>query len=130
MLYSLDRRDVDKTLAGIALAAEVLLAAGAREVHTLLPGLPPVRSRADLRNVADGRWRAGDLKLSAYHPMGTARMGDDPRSSVVDCSGRSHDVAGLWIADASILPGSTYVNPQITIMALATRVGRALADSL
>jgi choline dehydrogenase-like flavoprotein len=62
--------------------------------------------------------------------MGTARMGDDPRSSVVDRSGRSHDVAGLWIADASILPGSTYVNPQITIMALATRVGRALADSL
>jgi choline dehydrogenase-like flavoprotein len=62
--------------------------------------------------------------------MGTCRMGSDPQSSVVDGYGRAHDVPGLVIADASVLPGSTYVNPQITIMALATRSARRLASEL
>jgi choline dehydrogenase-like flavoprotein len=127
MLYSLGREDVRRVLHGIALAAELQLAAGAREVHTLLPGLPPLRSRGELALVTEGRWAASDLKLSAYHPMGTCRMGADPRTSVVDAYGRAHDLPGLTIADASILPGSTYVNPQVSIMALATRVAWRLA---
>jgi choline dehydrogenase-like flavoprotein len=49
---------------------------------------------------------------------------------VVDEFGRAHDVPGLVITDASILPGSTYVNPQITIMALAARSARHLAADL
>ena len=44
--------------------------------------------------------------------------------------GAAWDVPGLTVADASILPGSTYVNPQITIMAFATRIGRRLAEDL
>lgn len=130
MLYSLSAPDVQRMLEAIAVASEVLLAAGAREVHTLLPGLPPVRSRDQLRQIRESRWRAGDLKLSAYHPMGTARLGDDPRTSVVDRFGALHHLPGLVVADASILPGSTYVNPQITIMALATRAARHLAEAL
>jgi choline dehydrogenase-like flavoprotein len=49
---------------------------------------------------------------------------------VVDEFGRAHDLPGLVITDASVLPGSTYVNPQITIMALATRSARHLAAEL
>lgn len=129
VFYSLSRRDLPKVLEGISLAAELYLAAGAREVHTLLPGLPPVRRREELRAITEGRWRASDLKLSAYHPMGTCRMGSDPRTSVVDEFGSVHDLPGLSIADAAILPGSTAVNPQVTIMALATRVaGRVAAE--
>ncbi len=128
--YDLHPDDLRKTLEGIHLAAEVYLAAGAEEVHTLLPGMPPVRRREDLAGITGGRWTAADLKLSAYHPMGTCRMGSDPRTSVVDQHGRSHDVPGLVIADASVLPGSTFVNPQITIMALVARNARHLAASL
>ena len=62
--------------------------------------------------------------------MGTCRMGKDRRESVVDEFGRAHDLPGLVITDASVLPGSTYVNPQITIMALATRSARHLAAEL
>jgi choline dehydrogenase-like flavoprotein len=83
-----------------------------------------------LDRITEGRWTAADLKLSAYHPMGTCRMGKDPRSSVVDEHGRAHDLPGLVVTDASVLPGSTYVNPQITIMALATRSARRLATEL
>ena len=125
--YDLHADDVRKTLEGIKLAAEVYLAAGAEEVHTLLPGMPAVRKREELGWITDGSWSAADLKLSAYHPMGTCRMGKDPRSSVVDEFGRAHDLPGLVITDASVLPGSTYVNPQITIMALASRSARHLA---
>jgi choline dehydrogenase-like flavoprotein len=128
--YDLHPDDLRKTLEGISLAAEIYLAAGADEVHTLLPGMPPVRKREDLAGITGGRWTAADLKLSAYHPMGTCRMGSDPRTSVVDEHGRSHDVPGLVIADASVLPGSTFVNPQITIMALVARNSRHLAASL
>jgi choline dehydrogenase-like flavoprotein len=125
--YDMHPDDVRKTLEGIRLAAEVYLAAGAEEVHTLLPGMPAVRKREELDWITDGKWTAADLKLSAYHPMGTCRMGKDPRSSVVDEFGRAHDLPGLVITDASVLPGSTYVNPQITIMALAARSARRLA---
>jgi choline dehydrogenase-like flavoprotein len=125
--YDMHADDVRKTLEGIRLAAEVYLAAGAEEVHTLLPGMPAVRKREELGWITEGKWTAADLKLSAYHPMGTCRMGKDPRSSVVDEFGRAHDLPGLVITDASVLPGSTYVNPQITIMALAARSARRLA---
>jgi choline dehydrogenase-like flavoprotein len=129
-LYDLHPDDLRKTLEGIRLATEIYLAAGAEEVHTLLPGLPAVRKREDLRLITEGRWKAADLKLSAYHPMGTCRMGKDANAAVVDEHGRSHDLPGLVITDASVLPGSTYVNPQITIMALATRSARHLAAEL
>ena len=130
MTYDMAKEDVRRTLTGIALATEIYLAAGAEEVHTLLPGLPAIRKREELTKITEGRWTAADLKLSAYHPMGTCKMGEDPRSSVVDENGRAHDVPGLVITDASVLPGSTYVNPQITIMALATRSSRRLATEL
>src|SRR4029077_5109244 len=92
--YDMHPDDVRKTLGGIRLAAEVYLAAGAEEVHTLLPGMPAVRKREELGWITEGKWTAADLKLSAYHPMGTCRMGRDPRSSVVDEFGRVHDLPG------------------------------------
>jgi choline dehydrogenase-like flavoprotein len=128
--YDMHKEDVRRTLRGIRLATEVYLAAGAESVQTLLPGMPAVRKREELDQITGGRWTAADLKLSAYHPMGTCRMGRDARASVVDEHGRAHDLPGLVIADASVLPGSTYVNPQITIMALAMRTARHLAADM
>ena len=60
------------------------------------------------------------------HQCGTARMGSDPATSVVDPNGRSHDHPNLFIADASTLPTSAAVNPALTVAALALR----LADHL
>ncbi|TPW27626.1 GMC family oxidoreductase [Martelella alba] len=55
------------------------------------------------------------------HQCGTARMGDDPLTSVVDSFGRSHDHGNLYLAGAAILPTSAAVNPALTIAALAMR---------
>jgi choline dehydrogenase-like flavoprotein len=55
------------------------------------------------------------------HLNGTARMGDDPRSSVVDTNCRSWDIANLWICDGSVFPTVGGVNPSLTIQAIACR---------
>jgi choline dehydrogenase-like flavoprotein len=84
-------------------AAESLLAAGARELHEEVP-----------------------VRASGWHLLGTARMGDDPETSVVDRDLQAHDVPGLYVADGSVFVTSAGVNPTSTVVALASR----LADRL
>ncbi|KIQ12767.1 MULTISPECIES: GMC family oxidoreductase [Curtobacterium] len=55
------------------------------------------------------------------HTIGTARMGTDRETSVVDQDGRSWDVPNLWIADNSVFPSAVIANPALTIMALSLR---------
>lgn len=62
------------------------------------------------------------------HQCGTARMGTDPRSSVVDTFCRSHDHQNLFIVDASVLPTSAAVNPALTIAALAIRTAKHVQE--
>jgi choline dehydrogenase-like flavoprotein len=57
----------------------------------------------------------------SYHPLGTIQMGKDPKTSVVGLDHQSHDVRGLYVVDGSTVPGPPGVNPQVTIMAMATR---------
>jgi len=61
------------------------------------------------------------------HIMGTCRMGDDPRSSVVDRWQRFHDVENMVCTDSSVFPTSTGYGPTLTIVALAIRACRELA---
>jgi len=60
--------------------------------------------------------------------MGTARMGGRPETSVVDLDGQLWDLPGCFVADASLFPTAIGVNPQITIMALGTRVAHRLLE--
>ncbi|PNY79524.1 ribonuclease BN [Deinococcus koreensis] len=66
---------------------------------------------------ASGLWT---LERSA-HVIGTARMGRDPRRSVVRPDGRAHDLENLYISDNSTFPSALSVNPALTIMALSLR---------
>ncbi|HEU4731178.1 MAG TPA: GMC oxidoreductase, partial [Kofleriaceae bacterium] len=84
----------------------------------------------DLPALRRARIRPWDLDLSAYHPLGTARMGRDPQSSVVDPDHRVHDVEALYVVDGSAVPTSLGVNPQVTIMAMATRAAERIAGAL
>jgi choline dehydrogenase-like flavoprotein len=62
------------------------------------------------------------------HLLGTARMGDDPRTSVVDRYHRAHDVPNLFICDGSSFVTSGRGQPTMTIQALAFRAGEAIAS--
>lgn len=57
----------------------------------------------------------------AFHLMGTARMGNDPKKSVVNAWHRAHDVKNLYIVDGSSFVTSASVNPTSTIGALSLR---------
>jgi choline dehydrogenase-like flavoprotein len=61
------------------------------------------------------------LRHSGWHIMGTARMGSDPATSVVDPWGRTHEVENLYVVDGSVFVTSGGVNPTSTICALALR---------
>ena len=67
-------------------------------------------------------------RKTTSHQCGTARLGDDPHTSVVDPDCRSHDVNNLYITDASVLPTSAAVNPALTIAALALKAGASILD--
>jgi choline dehydrogenase-like flavoprotein len=125
MTYSLGRRDARTMLDGMLLASKVLFAAGATEVHPMVAGVPGLRSPAEAEAALERDIPAGALRLTAYHPMGTARMG---AGGVVDGFGRVRAAERLVVPDASVFPTSLGVNPQVTIMAFATRAARQMAD--
>jgi choline dehydrogenase-like flavoprotein len=128
VLYSLSRRDAARLQRGMALAAEVFLEAGARAVYTGLRRLPTVAGRRDLERLREMAIRPEELAVVGFHPMGTCRMGRDPATSVVGPYGESHAVQNLFLADASVLPSCVGVNPQVSIMALATRTAFHLLE--
>jgi choline dehydrogenase-like flavoprotein len=90
-----------------------------------------IRHMTEVMRSAGGRniWEEDN---DTAHLNGTARMGDDKRSSVVDGDCRSWDIRNLWICDGSVFPTVGGVNPSLTIQAIACRTGdriRALAGS-
>jgi choline dehydrogenase-like flavoprotein len=64
------------------------------------------------------------------HQAGTLRFGADPRASVLDLDCRAHELDNLYVVDASFFPSVGAVNPSLTIMANALRVGDQLEDQL
>jgi choline dehydrogenase-like flavoprotein len=127
--YRLSAADADTLRFGIAQAARIHFAAGAREVHPQVGGLGVI-GPADVEGIERAGGGAAALRLEAFHPMGTARMGSDARTAVVAPTGEAHDLPGLHVADASVFPTSLGVNPMVTIMAAARRVAAGLADRL
>lgn len=65
-------------------------------------------------------------RKTTSHQCGTARLGSDPTTSVVNTDLRAHQVENLWVADASVLPTSAAVNPALTVAALALRSARSV----
>ena len=64
------------------------------------------------------------------HQAGTCRFGDDPATSVLDPSCKAHEVDNLYVVDTSFFPSIGAVNPALTAMANAIRVGEHLAERL
>lgn len=71
------------------------------------------------------RWKEMD---DTCHLNGTARMGDDPATSVVDADCRSWDISNLWVCDGSVFPTVGGVNPSLTIQAIACRTGDRIEE--
>ncbi|MDH5492408.1 MAG: GMC family oxidoreductase [Myxococcales bacterium] len=120
--------DREQLALGSREAARILLRAGA--TRCTIPASPPleIRAEADLETIVAERFLPHDAKLTAVHPMGSMRMGGDPRRSVVDARGRHHQLRGLAVTDGSLFPTSIGGPPQISIYTFAMKVARHLID--
>jgi len=134
--YRVSRYDSAHLHRAIAAAAELLEAAGAREIWVPLARLVTYRpgtanAREDwLRRVDSAGWGPNQLLLVTFHQMASCRMGSDARGSVVDAEHRVWGIRGLYVADASVFPTSSGVNPMLTVMGIAHRAAGVIAAHL
>jgi choline dehydrogenase-like flavoprotein len=132
--YSLvDALDLSHTRVAIEKLIRLHDAAGADQIMSLAANLPLWRRGDNLERFIERAQRvpqrAGGQRLFSAHQMGTARMGNDPETSVANPFGELHDIKGVWIGDGSAFPTASGTNPMVTIMALARRTAFAIADA-
>jgi len=84
--------------------------------------------RAGLGRLETAREVGDELHPTAHHHLGTTRMAEDPRRGVVDPDGRVHGVRNLYVTGGSVFPTGGYVNPTLTIVALASRLAAHLHE--
>jgi choline dehydrogenase-like flavoprotein len=130
MLYNLNRHDTARMQRGLEILTEVFQAAGARRVFPFAAGHDDVSTKGALERLRSSRLKAGDFDVTAFHPLGTCRVGADPRTSCLGPDHEAHDVGGLYVADGSAVPSALGVNPQMTIMAMALRTAEIIDSRL
>lgn len=118
--YRLTNRDIALLRSGMCRLTHMLLAAGAVAVYPSVRSAPTVRSKEDLLGVASALDR-GSTSPMTVHLFSTVPLGEDHTRCPVDSWGRVRSWAGLHVNDGSLLPSAPGVNPQGTIMALASR---------
>ncbi len=127
--YRFHRREAAKMQFAIARAAEIWFAAGAEQVFAAVAGIGSLRASqiADFETRSIGPER---FRIEGFHPLASARFDTDPGRGVADWRGAAHEVAGLYLADGSIIPGAPGVNPMMTIIALCSHNARRLVEQL
>ena len=127
--YDITEHDRERFVRGALAMAELWFEMGAEAVSLPFVGAPVAHSMDAVRAMDLRRIRRRDLELFTVHLMGTARMGAHPERSVIDLDGQLWDLPGCYVSDASVFPTAIGVNPQVTIMAMATRIaGRMIQD--
>ncbi|OQR92586.1 hypothetical protein ACHHYP_03488 [Achlya hypogyna] len=142
---SLGTKDSVSVQEGLIAGAKVLLAQGAVEVNTTQFGLPPLqlRTKEDLANPIEcpttQTWIANvrahgvvqnRIGLFNAHQMGSCRMSATPAAGAVNPEGETWDVKGLYVADASLFPTASGVNPMMTTFAMGYSVAQFMKANL
>ncbi len=129
--YTLTAAVLDSLHAAMKASVKVFFAAGAERVHAPA-GAKFFLNRSEIERidalVPRERVQPGRISITSAHVMGGCRMGTSPADSVTDSWGRVHGVPWLHVADASLFPQCSEVNPYLTVMALADRVAEGVRD--
>jgi choline dehydrogenase-like flavoprotein len=124
--YKLKKKDFHKLLRAGAITADLFFASGAKKVFFPIYSFNTVNSPGELNKIYERVKKPNHIEMMAFHPMGTCRMSTDPDIGVVDINGEVYGCKNLFVCDASIFPTSTRINPQLTIMAMATRIAERM----
>jgi choline dehydrogenase-like flavoprotein len=126
---SLTKADIARTRKGTAILARMMFEAGAREIWPGIFGLPSVlRSIDEVRLIEEAPLDSRLFSFITTHMFGAARMGVDPRTSVVAPSFETHEVSGLYVVDSSVFPTNLGVNPQHSIMGMSRLAATRIAQ--
>ncbi|KAF2120283.1 hypothetical protein BDV96DRAFT_485921 [Lophiotrema nucula] len=142
--YTTSKFDKKHIMEGIIGLAKMNYVAGAQEIFTVIPGIPTfVRDEsASAQGINDSKFQewlediravgfpAPDSMFVSAHQMGTNRMSAGPKTGVVDPHGQVWGTKGLYIADASVFPSASGVNPMVTNMAISDWISRGIANGL
>jgi len=128
--YNLDKDSMRLIRRGFHELGKVFFAAGAKRLYAPVHGHELMDNEDELYELATADLKPYDVEMSAYHPLGTCRLGSDPRHSVIDHQHETYEVNRLFVVDGSSVPSSLGVNPQISIMALATRFSELLDERM
>jgi choline dehydrogenase len=116
-------KDIAEVIAGTRLLREIAATRPLRD-YTAEEFRPGIETQSDAERLADFRQRAGSI----FHPVGTCRMGPDPRQAVVDARLRVHGIAGLRIIDASVFPTVTSGNTNAPTIMVAEKATAMLLE--
>jgi choline dehydrogenase-like flavoprotein len=123
--YRFTDKVMDALVESQRVAARIFFAAGCQRVHApagtrFFIGADEAHRLEEL--ITREAFKLGKVSISSAHLMGGCRMGTDSATSVTDAWGQVHGVPWLFVADASLFPMCSEINPYVTIMALADRV--------
>jgi choline dehydrogenase-like flavoprotein len=128
--YRVADADFEAMKKGLIATARVLFAAGAKKLYLPSSNVSSIDSAAQVEPVINAlRNEPARYKYTSFHPQGTCRMGLDPKRSVVNPYGETHDVKNLYVADASLLPTSIGYNPSETVYALASYISDRIVQA-
>lgn len=157
LAYAVSDFDRDHALQGIEGMVKICYVQGALEIMPYIPGLAPLRVDAEARGAFEEGMARGEVKdpefsdpklkawlkelwrlgraqplapVASAHQMGTCRMAKAPEEGVVDPKGKVWGREGLYVADASVFPSASGVNPMVTNMAISDMISRGVSEDL
>ncbi len=129
--YEVDDADFEAMKKGLVATCRILFAAGAKKLYLPTSNRAVIERPEDVAAAISAlRNEPARYKYTSFHPQGTCRMGADPRKTVVNPHGETHDVKRLYVADASLLPTSIGYNPSETVYALASYISDQIVAQL
>jgi choline dehydrogenase-like flavoprotein len=126
--YFINQQDRKRLTRGIKILASIFFAAGARAILLPTPHATEMHNEREVDDYLKHEKSRRNINLFTVHLMGTCRIGNESRTSVIDANHEYHGVRNLFIADASVFPTPIRVNPMMTIMALATRAAERFVE--
>jgi choline dehydrogenase-like flavoprotein len=144
--YHPSKFDKRHILVGLIANAKIQYVQGATEIFTVIPGMRPFVRDPSIPQSGDGindpafqTWLdevqakgfpTPESTFVSAHQMGTCRMSALEKDGVVDATGKVWGTEGVYVADASVFPSASGVNPMVTNMAISDWISRGVAAGL